>query len=119
MELCKRFLEVQSQIKSLEATKLELEREMYKAHQEEIKRVGVGTANIIDGEYLLKVVTKVNYKVDQDMADKIGGLAFRRKYELDKKEFDRMNEVDRKLVESALTVSLAKPHFSVVVGEYI
>ena len=83
---------------------------------DEIKRVGIGTATIIEGDYMVKVVTRMNYKVDQEMAANIGGKVFRCKYELDKKEFDRLDEEDKGLVEGALTTTPAKPSFTIVKG---
>jgi len=117
MSVYQRFLEVQNEIAKFQEEKLELERQIYTKHMDEIKRVGVGTATIIEGEFMVKVVTRMNYKVDQDVADGIGGLAFRKKYELDKKEYDRLNPVDRDLVDTALTVTPAKPSFSIIKGQ--
>jgi len=117
MNVYQRFLEVQSEIKKFQEEKLELERQIYTKHMDEIKRVGVGTATIIEGDYMVKVVTRMNYKVDQAMAATLGGKVFRVTYELDKREFDKLDEEDKGLVEGALTTTPAKPSFTIIKGQ--
>lgn len=116
MNNVQKFMEVVEQIKKLTDEKLQLEIELYKENLEKMNGKEEGTVNVDYSEIgiRLKVIKKMTCTVDQDLADKIQ-LAFRKKYELDKKAYSSLDDDMKREVDKALTFKPSKPTFSIEV----
>lgn len=98
-----RWIDIKKQINALEEEKLRVESELYTAH-------GPGTST--QGEYKIKITPRETVKVDQELADVVQ-VGFRKKYELDKRAYDKLGLKDQNAVNNCITITPAKPTFSV------
>ena len=66
------------------------------------------------GDEVVKITTKLNRKVDNKMVDDMPEIHkyFRKKYELDKRNFDTAPDDVKALVYGAITTEPARPSFS-------
>lgn len=112
----KRWLEVQAEIKMLQSLKLELEVDLYNEYKGELDLKDEGSFSFEKDNLKLKVVKKLDYKVDQDLAPLVE-VGLRKKYELDKTAYKKLSAEDKKKVDSVLTISKSKPSFTVEVME--
>ena len=62
----------------------------------------------------LKIVRANKVKVDAEIANSLGLDCWREKIELDKRKFDALNDEEKALAESAITIEPAKPSVSIL-----
>ena len=117
MTIYKDYLEIKKRITELEEKKFEMEREIYSKFKKEIDKCPKDTYTTVDGDFMIKIVSRTNVSVDQDKAASIGGLGMRAKFEIDKRTYDKLNAADKEIVDACLTSKPGKPSFLIIEGE--
>jgi len=112
MDLYERFISLKHKEKAIKDEMLEVQCKLYEQHADILNSKDEGTINVPASGYKVKVTKKMTVSVDQEMADAIG-IGFRKKYELDKKSYAKLNDDQKKSVDECLTTKPAKPAFSV------
>lgn len=112
MNLYEKHLSLRDEKKKIEAQLLETEVAIYEENMALLSEKDEGVINIpVDG-FKVKVTKKMTVSVDQKLADIIK-IGFRAKYDLDKKEYAKLNDDQKKSVDECLTTKPAKPSFSI------
>lgn len=111
-ELMEDWKEYKKLENSVNAQRIATEAEMYKILMKDNKFPLEGTTNHVEGKLKLKIVTKLSYSVDQEVAASIPHL-FKAKYEYSKTLLKGLTEEQVKAVGEAVTVKPAKPGFTV------
>lgn len=116
MKTVKELMEDWKEYKKLEtsviASRIAVEAEIYRALMKEKKFPHEGTTTREEGGLKLKIVTKLNYTVDQEFAAKNPEL-FKAKYEYSKSMLKDMTDEQVALVNEGIVSKPAKPSFSV------
>jgi len=116
MKTVKELMEDWKEYKKLEtsvaASRVAVEAEIYRAMMKEKKFPHEGTTTRDEGSLRLKVVTKLNYTVDQEFAAKNPEL-FKAEYKYSKTMLKGMTDEQVALVNEGIVSKPAKPSFSV------
>ena len=116
MKTVRELMEDWKEYKKLEASvnaqRLAVEIELYKKLMTQIRFPNEGTTNHIEGDLKLKITSKLDYKVDQDVAATMPHL-FKAKYEYSKSMLKGFTDEQVKMMNEAITIKPAKPGFSV------
>ena len=112
MSIYKDYLSAQDEMKELKQRIETMQIEIYTKNAEKFNAVDLGTVNLEEGGYKIKVVKKETVSVDQTMAAVVG-LAFTSKFSLNKKEYAKLSVDNQKRVDECLTTKPSKPTFSV------
>ena len=97
---------------SVNAQRVAVEAEIYKLMMKQVKFPMEGTTNHEENGLKLKVVTKLSYSVDQDIAATMPHL-FKQKFEYSKTLLKGLDDTQVQMLNEAVTVKPAKPSFSV------
>ena len=116
MKTIKELMEDWKEYKKLEnsvnAQRLAVEVEIYKKMMVNTSFPMEGTTNHVEGSLKLKIVSKLDVKVDQALAATMPDL-FKAKYEYSKTLLKTLDDSQVKRMNEAITVKPAKPSFSV------
>lgn len=107
-----KWIALKAQQEQIAKELLDTEVAIYNEFAETFNTKSKGTFHVLPPGYKVTVVKRENVKVDQAMAEAIG-FGFRKKYELDAKEYKDLSEEKKKLVDQALTTTPGKPTFTV------
>ena len=111
MNLYERYLLAKENVKKAEEELTQLQCELYVKFESQLPK-DTGTFSTEDGDFKIKIEKKESITVDQKLASVVG-IAFRTKYELDKKEYKNLSDEDKKRVDECLTTKPVKPSFTV------
>lgn len=112
MSTLKDWLKVNKAIKELQEKKLALEVSIYKKHREKMDQKLEGSISVEEEGLKLTVTKGLSYKVDQEIAEVVQ-TGFRKKWDLDKSLYKKLDPDTKESVDNALTVSIRKPSFKV------
>lgn len=116
MKTLKELMEDWREYKKLENSVTEqrrqVETEMYKLMMKQVKFPNEGTTNHVEGNLKLKIISKLDYKVDQDAAAAIPHL-FKAKYEYSKTMLKNFTDEQVAMVNEAITIKPGRPSFTV------
>ena len=111
-ELMQDWKEYKKLESSVNAQRLAVEVELYKKLMTQVKFPMEGTTNHIEGSLKLKIVSKLDVKVDQDIASTMPEL-FKTKYEYSKTLLKTLDDEQVQKLNEAITIKPGKPSFSV------
>lgn len=97
---------------SVNAQRIATEAEIYKLMMKTTKFPMEGTTNHEEGGLKLKVVNKLSYSVDQEIAATMPHL-FKQKFEYSKTLLKGLDDTQVAMLNEAVTVKPSKPSFSV------
>ena len=111
-ELMQDWKEYKKLESAVNAQRLAVEVELYKKLMTQVKFPMEGTTNHIEGSLKLKIVSKLDVKVDQDIASTMPEL-FKTKYEYSKTLLKTLDDEQVQKLNEAITIKPGKPSFSV------
>lgn len=112
MSLYEEYLYLLDRKKSIDAAILAKQVDIYNQFKMELDNKPKGTFNFESSGFKVKIVKKETIIVDQRLASVVE-VGFRKKYELDAKEYKGLSDEDKRRVEECITTKPGKPSFTV------
>jgi len=112
MNIYEKWLSVNQRIKDLQKEKLSIEINLYERNKSELSKKDEGSTKIESGKFLMTVTRGYTFKVDQELASVID-FGFKKKYELDKTMYKKLDPDTKRRVDEALETKIKKPSFKV------
>ena len=101
-----------SQLAEVQKNLLRVESQIYEKHQTALDAKTEGTVNIVDGDYKIKVIKRLNRTIDQEKAAELNGLGLVTKFSWSKVEYSKLTESEKLIANEAITTKVGKPTFS-------
>jgi hypothetical protein len=110
MSLFEQFLALKNQEEQVKMKRYDVEAEIYKLYQDELKAVGSSSFQTVG--FKVTITKNLAHKIDQECAPALQEL-LRTKYEFDQKKYDAATDDQKKAIDAILTITPNKPTFKV------
>lgn len=115
MSIYEDYLKAKEEADAAKKNLEQMQVKLYEQFQKDLNQIGDTSTFTYEDEnegFKVSITKKESVKVDQKLASVVD-IGFRKKYELDKKEYKNLSDNDKRRVDECITTKPGKPGFKV------